>query len=365
MNKKTKFSTIDYVILTYMLQSGITLFVLPRLVAENFGYNGWIAIPIISGFLLLLIILIGYTCKKMNRVSPLDIMDSALSKFFRYPLYILLIGVWAILGCSVGASYFQIIQMTSFPNTPQYIFKAILSVIAYFILASGFDSFVKGTVVFFFLTIWTLISSFFILQEFDLARLTPFIFAGETNYIDGTFEVIQAFLGFEIFILFSVYIQKDINITKAIVYGHLLVTSVYLFITFISFGFFSFNQLTEIQFPVLHMLDYVDVPFLERVDNLIFSFFFMKVMVTVIAYYWAAKETLKHMFTKVNEKVLILFIVAPCFLLGFKLETAREIDTIVSLFSKIALSIAIILPVSLLILLKFKPKKTNEVRNHG
>jgi len=348
-----------------MLQSGITLFVMPRLVAENFGYNGWIAIPIISGIFLLLIFLMGYVCKKMNRVSPLDIIDNVLPKFLRYPFYLLLTGIWAILGCSVGASYFQIIKMISFPNTPQYIFKGILSVIAFFILASGFDSFVKGTVVFFFLTIWTLISSVFVLQEFDFARLTPFIFAGETNFIDGTFEVIQAFLGLELFILFSSYIQKDINITKVMVYGHLLVTGVYLFVTFIAFGFFSFNQLTEIQYPVLHMLDIVHLPFLERVDNLIFSFFFIKVIVTVIAYYWAAKETLKQVFTKVNEKVLILFIVAPCFLLAFKMETAREIDTIVSIFTKIAFSIAIILPISLLILVKNKQKKTNEVRNNG
>jgi len=348
-----------------MLQSGITLFVMPRLVAENFGYNGWIAIPIISGILLLLIFLIGYTCKKMNRVSPLDIIDNALPKFLRYPFYLLLTGAWAILGCSVGTSYFQIIKIISFPNTPQYTFKAILAVVAFLILASGFDSFVKGATVFFFLTIWTLISSIFVLQEFDFTRLTPFIFAGDTNFIDGTFEVIQAFLGFELFILFSSYIQRDINITKAIVYGHLFTTAVYLFVTIIAFGFFSFNQLTDIQYPVLHMLDFVHLPFLERVDNLIFSFFFMKVIVTVTAYYWAAKETLKQVFTKVNEKVLILFIIGLCFLLGFKMETAREIDTIVSIFAKVAFSIAIILPVFLLILVKIKEKKTNEVRNHG
>ncbi|WP_280770166.1 GerAB/ArcD/ProY family transporter [Salipaludibacillus daqingensis] len=364
MNTKTNFSTIDFTILTYMLQSGITFFVLPRLMAENFGYNGWLAIPVISIVLLGQIILLGHVCKKMKRTSPLDRIDKVMPKVLRYPIYIFLAGTWAVLGCSVGANYFQIIQMMSFPNTPQYIFKGILAVIAFFILVSGFEGFVKGTTVFFFLTIWTLFSSFVVLKDFQFDQLTPFIFAGDTNFINGSFEVLKAFLGFELFIIFSSYIQKDINITKAITLGHLFTTVVYTFVTFIAFGFFSFQQLLDIEYPVIQMLDYVKVPFLERIDNLIFSFFLMKVVVTVTAYYWAAKEVLQQIFININESLLIFIIVTGNFLLGFMMETAREIETVVNIFSKLAFGISIVLPIFLLLIMKRSKNQTNEVKDH-
>lgn len=362
---KKEFTTIDYVVLTYMLQSGITLFILPRVLAGNFSYNGWIAILFVSLLIIMQIILIGYTCKKMDRHSPFEIINESLPKFIRYPIYLILVIVWAVLGSGVGANYFQIIQMISFPNTPHYVFKGIIAVVSFFIIVKGFDNFVKGAMIFFLLSIWTLFTTFFVLEEFDFSRLTPYIFAGETNVIDGTMEVIKAFLGFELFILFSSYIHKDINITKALIYGHLFTTFVYTFVSFVAFGYFSLLQLQETQYPVIDMLDYVKVPFLERVDNLIFSVFFMKVIITVTAYYWAAKEALKQLIQKANEITLSLIIVVGSFLLTYILQTAREINAMIDHFVLMAFVISIILPLLLLLIIKLKKSKANEVRNHG
>lgn len=362
---KKEFTTIDYVVLTYMLQSGITLFVLPRVLAQNFSYNGWIAILFVSLFIIIQIVLIGYTCKKMNRTSPFEIMNNSIPKIFRYPIYFVLVGIWAILGSGVGANYFQIIQMVSFPNTPHYVFKGIIAVVSFFILIKGFDNFVKGAMIFFLLSIWTLFTTFFVLEEFEFFRLTPFIFAGEKNIIDGTMEVVKAFLGFELFILFSTYIHKDINITKALIYGHLFTTFIYTIVSIVAFGYFSLLQLQETQYPLISMLDYVKVPFLERVDNLIFSVFFMKVIITVTAYYWAAKEALKQLIPKANEITLSFIVVAGSFLLTYFLQTAREINKMVDNFSLMAFIISIILPLLLLLLMKLKKSKANEVRDHG
>ncbi|WP_416149008.1 GerAB/ArcD/ProY family transporter [Salipaludibacillus sp. HK11] len=362
---KEEFSTIDYVILTYMLQSGIALFVLPRVVAENFSYNGWVVIPIISGLIGMQVILIGHTCKKMKRTSPFEVMNAALPKVLRYPIYLTLVVVWSVLGCGVGANYFQIVQMISFPNTPQYIFKAIIACVSFYIIVKGFANLVKGTVIFFMLTIWTLFTTFFVLQEFEFTRLTPFVLAGELNLLDGIFEILKSFLGFELFILFSTYIHKDINITKVIIYGHLFTTFVYTFVTFVAFGYFSLLQLKETQYPVIVMLDYVKVPFLERIDNLIFSVFFMKIIITVSAYYWSAKEAMKHIFQNSNEVFLTFIIVFGSFLLTFFLQTSREINAMIDNFALFAFIISILFPLLLLLLMKLNQSKSNEVRNHG
>ncbi|WP_420871892.1 GerAB/ArcD/ProY family transporter [Cohnella rhizosphaerae] len=62
---------------------------------------------------------------------------------------------------------------------------------------------------------------------------------------------------------------------KGVLAGHAIITSTYLLTIAISFGFFSFEEVKILQFPVIHTLEYIEIPFINRVENLVFPFFFV------------------------------------------------------------------------------------------
>ena len=79
-----KLNQFHIILFTYMAQSGVVMFRLPRIVAENFGTNGWISILVcfvISSFNILLIHFVykhgqGQSVfQLLEQRSPLDIVS--------------------------------------------------------------------------------------------------------------------------------------------------------------------------------------------------------------------------------------------------------------------------------------------------
>jgi hypothetical protein len=45
---KEKLYPVHIAILVYMIQTGVVVFSLPRIMAEAFGYNGWLMVPVFT-----------------------------------------------------------------------------------------------------------------------------------------------------------------------------------------------------------------------------------------------------------------------------------------------------------------------------
>src|SRR5690606_35089292 len=107
-----------------------------------------------------------------------------------------------------------------------------------------------------------------------------------------------SFIGYELFLFLIPYVSKKTNFTMALFAGNFVLTIVYLTICILSFGFFSFEQLRSLEFPVLDFLSYLQLPFVERVENFLFALLLIKVLITSILYFWVAEITLKRMVPK-------------------------------------------------------------------
>ncbi len=362
MNEKLHYTQIAVIV--YMIQSGVILFALPRLVAEAFGTNGWLGLVLTSGIVLVNIFLIVLVYNKGNGQSIFSILEASLPKWIYLPFYFLMVVNFSFIAVLIGKNYVLLIQTTIFPTVGANPFLIYFLITALFFVSKGIYNMGKITLVFFFLTIWTTFLLLLLLPEFSFQRMTPFIFQGASLSFEKSFEVYTAFVGFEIVLFLFPYVQNDRKFSKAVIFGHLFTTFIYLAVCFVAMGFYSFGQIKNILYPTQNLLKFMETPLIERIENIVFIVFFLKIIVTVAFYYWASVETAKRVLTKIKEKWLLVMIIVASFIFSFFFEIQREINEVLNIIVLGQVIFSFSFPVLLLLLLwlkNMKKKRGNKV----
>lgn len=346
-----KLSVFHISVLVYMIQSGVALFSLPGILAENFGSNGWVIVPIISFIVMINIFLIGRVYKLGKGKSIFEILEQTMPKLLLYPIYLAIAFNWGILASLVGKQYVLIFQMIAFPTTNPMIFKVIVDILAFLLVTKGLYNISKASTVIFFLTVWMVFLEFFHFKELELARYTSFLFYEGKDFIKGSLETYTAFLGYELAILFFPFVNKRSKIMKGIYIGNFITTFVYLSVTLVCFGFYSYGQLEKMLFPVLDILAYVRLPFIERIENLLFTLFFLKILITTSLYYWGSQQVLIRIFKKTKEKLIVFIVIGLFYFISIYPSVLGEINKWLSTFAYIETGVAFALPVICLLTL--------------
>ncbi|OXM86907.1 GerAB/ArcD/ProY family transporter [Paenibacillus rigui] len=335
-------------IIVFMAQSGIVIFSLPRLVAETFGLNGWIAVPgfgIISAINLWLVSKAYRACKGR---TIFEVMEAACPKSLLYPIYLVIALTWALLGCMVVKEYVLIFQMLSFPTTNPMVFKLSISVLAFLLLIKGIYTISKAITMFFWLFAWMNLLMLFFLPDLELGRLTSFLFHEGEHPFKGSIKIFTAFLGYEICLLLFPYFDASDKWHKSAQIGNMAVVFVYTSICFIGYTFFSFEQLRHLTFPMLETLAYIRLPFIERLENLLYSFLLLNTLDTAVLYYWSAQQTFQRIFPRLSDKRLSFIIVLCSFAIAFIPKTIKEVEDWLYVVGNSALYIAYLLPLAII-----------------
>ncbi|GAA0359962.1 GerAB/ArcD/ProY family transporter [Bacillus horti] len=363
---KEKLNYIHIIVTVYVLQLGVDMFRMSNMLAEDFGTNGWIAILIVSIFVVGIIYTIGLVYRLGEGKSIFEILENHLPKFMLYPFYLGVAVLWTLIGTFIGKHYIFVLQMLSFPTTSQSIFNGMLIFLAIILFSMGIYNMVKAATIFFFFTVWTIFVVAFYLPEFEFIRLTTHFFSGGDGYIKGFYRVFVTFFGFELVLLLFPYMQKNTPVFKATLIGHLLLTSAYVIASIVCFGVFSLYQLKYLLVPGLELLSYIELPFVERVESLIFNLFIGEVIVSIGFYFWGAQEMLIRLFRKHSKakkaKKLTLALIAGIFVYSMQFDTLIQVHEMLHKLSLFHTAVIFGLPIVLLSLLfweKRKEKKSN------
>ncbi|MCD8509411.1 MAG: spore germination protein [Bacillus sp. (in: Bacteria)] len=287
---------INIAILIYMTQSAVTLFSLARITAEYFGTNGWLSLFPVYFLALSNIYLIILVFRKGEGQSIFAILSSSIPKYILYPAYFLIALVWSHTSIFIGKEYMMMVQMTAFTTVSSNLLLMITGTLAFLLLKKGIHSIIHASSMFFILTVWTIFLLGFHLVEFKFSRFTPFILQGDTEMVKGSMEIFSGFLGYQFTLLLFPYITRTTKLFKGIFLGHSFTLFIYLGICIVSYGFFSFDQLKAIIYPLISIMKFIETPIIERLENIIFSVFVLKMLVTKVMYYWGAFEMLKEIF---------------------------------------------------------------------
>lgn len=340
-------------IMANFVQTGVVVFSLPRLLSENIGTNGWVALLICSSIAAFNILLISFVYRLGKGKSIFEISQSVLPKFILVPFFGVLAGLWAILGSLVGKQYILILKSLSFPSLhPAYLY-ILFEILVFLLLTKGIMSISSTAVLAFYVIIWNTWLLVYIYDDFELSRMTTFWFKDATHSFKGWLEIYIAFLGFELCLLLFPYTNEKTHLIRAFQIANLITTFTYTLIAFISFGFFSLHQLQHMKYPVLSLLSYVELPFVKRIDDLVFNLTLFRVLITNVFYGWAAIETMKWFLPASNKRwipyvILAFFPLTSLFVLPSTLEKTEEW---LSLFGFSEAGVAFLLPIFLLVVL--------------
>lgn len=340
-------------ILANFIQTGVIVFSLPRLLSENIGTNGWTALLICSFIAAFNILLISFVYRLSKGRSIFEITQSALPKIILIPFFSVLAGLWAILGSLVGKEYTLILKSLSFPALhPAYLF-IFFEILVFLLLTKGILSISKTAVMAFYIVIWNILLLFYAYHDFDISRMTTFWYREASHSLKGWLEIYLAFLGYELCLLLFPHANEKTHLIRAFQIANLFTTFTYTLVAFVSFGFFSLHQLQHMKYPVLNLLSYVELPFVKRIDDLVFTITLFRVLVTNVLYGWAAIETMKWLIPAKKKQWIPYVILAIFALIAFFIipSTLEKTGQWLSRFGFIEVGVAFLLPIFLFILL--------------
>ncbi|MFS1519240.1 GerAB/ArcD/ProY family transporter [Bacillus sp. SCS-151] len=337
-------------ILIYMTQISVGIFSLPRVTAEAFGTNGWIGISIVSMIFVVNILLIGLVFHYSKGKSIFQIFNSHLPNFLVKPFYIIIALIYSSLSILIAKNFQLIIGMQYYPTMPPSLFVIMVLLITYWLVRSGIYHIAKATVVFF-ITILIVFVLGYNLGEFRLTRLTPFIFEGEKELLKKGNQVALHFLGIEMSLFLIPYIAKLKGAFKPVLFSQLLLTFIYSITCLISFGFFSYDQLSNETYPLLTMFEYIEFPFIARVEGIVIHLFLFEVLITIIVFFWGADQLIQHAIPKISPRLSIICLLLVSFLCTIVVNTQVELEKWIYFLRSAEFIIAFLLPILLLLLI--------------
>ncbi|AYB44512.1 GerAB/ArcD/ProY family transporter [Paenibacillus lautus] len=354
---KEKLSQFHTAILIYMIQTGVYVFSITQVEAQYFGTNGWLITIPASILVCLNIYQIYWVYRLGEGQSIFDILEKSIPKFILAPFYLAISTVWALIGCLVAKQYVLIFQMFAFPTTNPMVFKIAIDVLAFMLLTKGLYNISKASTVFFWSTIWMSLLLLYYAGEFRIERLTPYIFKDGSNMLEGFFQIYLAFLGYELCLLLFPYTDKKTKLFRAVIYGNLIRTVSYTIMSFVSFGVVGSDMLKVMLFPLLDLLAYIKLPFIERIENLFYGFFLFTTLITLVLYFWAAGESTQRVFPKIKINAHYFFIILVALLISYIPAVLNRIREWLLFLGYIQIGFAFIMPMILIVLLLWQRRK--------
>lgn len=353
-----KLHRLHIALLIFNTQTGIVVLTLPRTTAKYFGTNGWVSILIVFLFVTIDIMLINLVYRLGRGASVFEIMQSSLPRIVLYPIYILLGSLFGMIGCLVVKQYSMIYQMLIFPSTSDVLLKLVVDILVFLLVIKGIYTISKANVFFvIFLFIQFPIALYFI-PSFDFARLTPFLFQGGSDMMEGFIRVFGAFMGYEMTFFLFPYVEKNNKWLKYVHIGNGLTTLIYLLITLESYGFFNVNELTHLAFPILDMYAYVSLAFIERMQNFLYSFFILSILQTGAMYYWSSQALFSQLLPRVSSKFSVFVIMTITFLITYIPKSLVEVENWFRTMTIIEIFVSIGFPMLLIVLLLIQRGRT-------
>ncbi|WP_456290325.1 spore germination protein [Paenibacillus sp. AK002] len=354
---KEKLSQFHTAILIYMIQTGVYVFSITQVEAQYFGTNGWLITIPASILVCLNIYQIYWVYRLGEGQSIFDILEKSIPKFILAPFYLAISTVWALIGCLVAKQYVLIFQMFAFPTTNPMVFKIAIDILAFMLLTKGLYNISKASTVFFWCTIWMSLLLLYYAGEFRIERLTPYIFKDSSNMLEGFFQIYLAYLGYELCLLLFPYTDKKTKLFRAVIYGNLIRTVSYTILGFVSFGVVGSDMLKVMLFPLLDLLAYIKLPFIERIENLFYGFFLFTTLITLVLYFWAAGESTQRVFPKIKINVHYFFIILVALLISYIPTVLNRIREWLLFLGYIQIGFAYIMPFILIALLLWQRRK--------
>ncbi|MBN6188718.1 endospore germination permease [Aneurinibacillus sp. BA2021] len=278
----------QYIFLIHGTQIGLGILTLPRELTETADTDGWISI--LLGWILALCasLLITHIMKLHPNQTLFDIMTHYFGAWIGTVGNLMVILYFAFGAITVVWTSIFVINVWILVETPNYFILAFYIVPAFVIGRNGVRVLGRYAELTFYLTLWMPILLLIPLKEAHLLHLLPIVKEGWMPILLSIKSTVLSFLGFEMAFVFYPFLKHKQFAVRGIVIANSLSLIVFLHITFITYLFYSPDEITKYQWPTLNLLKAIEFPFLERFEIIFLSFYMFVLSTTWIPYTFGA-----------------------------------------------------------------------------
>ncbi|MCL2874303.1 MAG: spore germination protein [Defluviitaleaceae bacterium] len=337
---------------------GTGVLTLPRRATLYANQDGWISVLIAVLCAALLSLIVTTIANKFPSDSFYKYCGDLLS---RPVAFVLAMGFVfkLIINLALELRFFgEVVRQTLLETTPFWAIALLILAIGGYAASKGYETRARlGEMLF--LLVFLPIIFVFVVASFktDVQNVMPVLQTPVDGLLRGAFYSGMSFRGIELCLLAFPFLSSPNNARKGVFFAVLAIGILMAIVAFLTIAAFGPAD-TEIQlFPMLQMMDHVEVPgsLLERQKAFIMSFWIISAFFIVNAYLFFSSLLMKSTFKKGTHSNYILLCAAAVFAVSLFVKTLSDAERYMELmFVTFDLFYLAALPILLLTVSSFK-----------
>lgn len=340
----------------HSMQIGIAILGFQREIANSAGYDSWVAV-IFATAVAHIALFIMFKVVELGKGDLIEAHYYVFGKIVGKLFNIIFIVYFTALIIAVLRAYVEILQVWVFPTLSLFWFTFSFLLLALYIVNGGFRTIVGISFFSVVLPFYIYFIFLFAVPYSDYTDFLPILHHSLKDILTATLQLSIAYLGYETLLIFYPFIQDGKKAKKWAHYAILFTGFIYLFIIFISFGYYSEPQLQHIIWSTLSIWKIVKLPFLWRFEYIGISMWSLVILPNICIPLWCASRIMKKTM-KVTQRKAMIWIAIFTLIISQFFQTRLEIEAFLSVINKTGFVINYIyIPFLLLILLAVRKVK--------
>lgn len=342
---------------------GTAVVTLPRQAAQIAGNDGWLAVLIGSAIMAIFTIVFTTLGQKHTDKTVVELSQMLLTR----PIGILVslgLAIKIMIGAGLELRIFcEMIGQSMLFRTPIFITALAMLLISGYVSAIGYECRARtGEILFVFVFVPFLILMILAIFAADYSNLRPMFSHDTSAYLYGAWDTILSFQGLEFLLLAFPYLQQPKKAKKGMLQAGIAIAFFMTLITLLTIAVFGEYSVVNKLFPVLQMMDSLQMPgsFLDRQDIFMLWFWVASIFASVSAALFFVTVIFERIQKnkKIPARKWMIFVMIVVFVVAvLPQDVAQTYDYIKLLKQYGGVFYVLILPVVLLLLDSIKGGK--------
>ncbi|MCA1319226.1 spore germination protein [Bacillus tianshenii] len=306
--KKFQVSPFLVFFLIHSTQFGVGALGFQRIIAMAAGYDAWIGIIIFGLYTNFIIYFIYKICEKSNG----DLASAhklAFGKWIGNLFNLFFVVYFIFTTVTVLRTYIEVIQVWLFPDFKTWLFSLFFLLLVYYIITGGFRVITGIAFLGVVLPSYLVLTLILPLEYANFRNLLPIFDHPIKDILISGKDMTLSMLGFETLLIFYPFISTPEKSKKWAHLGVFSTSLLYLFLTIVTFAYFSEGKLAKNIWATLSIWKIIELPFVERMEYIGIANWCLIILPNVCIFLWCSSRLAKRIFHMKHRTTLIIITV--------------------------------------------------------
>ncbi|MGM8366821.1 GerAB/ArcD/ProY family transporter [Virgibacillus sp. W0181] len=320
--------------------------------------DAWIAILISYAYILFVILVMFYILRKYKNADIFGIQVDIFGKVIGRLLGTIYLIYFYFSFLLILLIYIEVSQIFIYPTMTSFIIALLILILVVYTVTGGLRVITGVAFLFFILTQWLLLLLYDPISRMDWDHLLPMFHTGAPELLKGIKASTPPLSGFEILFLIYPFVSNKEKAKWPVILGISYSVFILLLTTMIVIGYYSLQDIKNVEWTVLTLFKSVAYTFLERIDYIVVVEWMMLVIPTNVILMWGMTYGMKRLYN-IPQRITLYIAAISILILASFIKSSHLIDRLQEIVSIVGIGLIYIYPLILLpfVVLKKKGQK--------